>query len=132
MLLPKGGTEQHGSKAPRLARQKLKCKCGSSEHKYTSHHNCPLNKKHIEVKNTDDLTVTADEDSPEEKETEGLCTCGSHNTTHRHSCPLNPRNLSDAQGNGISKLSVDYVILFVNFQSYYLVCNCQSYYISCL
>ena len=31
---------QHGSKAPRLARQKLKCKCGSLEHKYTSHHMC--------------------------------------------------------------------------------------------
>ena len=92
---PKGGTEQHGSKAPRLARQKLKCKCGSSEHKYTSHHNCPLNKKRIEVKDTDDSTdtSTADEDSPEEKETEGLCTCGSGNTTHRRSCPLNPRNL---------------------------------------
>lgn len=48
--LPKGGTEQHGSKASNAVRQVLKCKCGSSEHRYSSHRNCPLNKKRVETK----------------------------------------------------------------------------------
>jgi hypothetical protein len=26
-----------------------KCKCGSSDHKYTSHQSCPMNKKRLEL-----------------------------------------------------------------------------------
>ena len=44
--LREGGTEQCGSKATNAVRQ---CKCGSSEHRYTSHRNCPLNKKRVEA-----------------------------------------------------------------------------------
>ena len=75
-------TEQHGSKASTAVR---KCKCGSSDHRYTSHCDCPLNKKHAAPEDTDDSTWSTDHSAEEQ-----VCTCGSR--THNRSCPLNPRN----------------------------------------
>ena len=76
-------TEQHGSKASTAMR---KCKCGSSDHRYTSHLDCPLNKKHVVPEDTDDSTLSIDHFAEED-----VYTCGSR--THSRSCPLNPRNL---------------------------------------
>ena len=69
-----------------------KCKCGSSEHKTTRHHNCPLNKQ---KQNLDDGADNKDDDSndKEQDSKNGVaCTCGSNRASHHRACPLNPRN----------------------------------------
>ena len=67
-----------------------KCKCGSSQHKYTSHHECPLNKKKQPcAKNDSDINSTTDDTEEEDTDTEDedtdteeeiaqyFCMCGS-------------------------------------------------------
>ena len=72
-----------------------KCKCGSSEHRYISHHLCPLNKK-TQASNrvVSDTTVQQDscDSDTEEEMTQLFCMCGSDRATHSRLCPLNPRN----------------------------------------
>ena len=98
----KGGTSSTASNksstAPSMsskAHHRLKCKCGSMDHKYTSHSSCPLNKKKKEAHTSDDTdnstTITVHQDSSED-EIERSCTCGSQKTAHRHFCSINPRN----------------------------------------
>lgn len=73
-----------------------KCKCGSSEHRYTSHRLCPLNKK----KQVSVESDTSSHDShhissnTEEEISHLLCKCSSDRATHIRSCPLNPRNIA--------------------------------------
>ena len=72
-----------------------KCKCGSSEHRYTSHHLCPLNKKIQASSNRVESDTTEQQDSSDsntEEVAQLFCTCGSDRATHSRLCPLNPRN----------------------------------------
>ena len=69
---------------------KRKCKCGSTSHKYTSHHECPMNKKKRQIQLEDDDATTP----TEEELAEVFCTCRSQRATHNRSCPLNPRNIA--------------------------------------
>ena len=70
-----------------------KCKCGSTEHKYVSHHKCPLNKnKQSGVKDSGNNTTDNGDCDTSEEMAEYFCTCGSITVTHSRSCPLNPRN----------------------------------------
>jgi len=82
-----------------FAKSDKKCKCGSTKHKYISHHKCPLNKKNNQpcvrrdTDNSGSTTDTCDSDDTESAEemTGYFCTCGSART-HSRSCPLNPQN----------------------------------------
>ena len=72
-----------------------KCKCGSSEHWYTSHHLCPLNKKIQASSNRVEGDTTEQQyssDSNTKEVAQLFCTCGSDRATHSRLCPLNPRN----------------------------------------
>ena len=93
------------------------CKCGQTDHKNTSHRNCPLNKRRQEAL-TDPENVSrpqkkgrqvplsapssssdsssdngsSDGTSSDESFSEELvCICGSNRTSHKRVCPLNPR-----------------------------------------
>ena len=77
-----------------------KCKCGSSEHRYTSHRLCPLNKKkQVSVESdTSSHHVSSNSDTKEEISLL-FSNCGSDRATLSRSCPLNPRNtLHTVQG----------------------------------
>ena len=85
------------SQSSAFVKTRTKCKCGSSQHKYTSHHECPLNKKKQPcAKNDSDIDSTTDafdEDTDTEEEiAQHFCKCGSERGTHSRTCPLNPRN----------------------------------------
>ena len=70
------------------------CKCGSYQHRYTSHRLCPLNKKkQASVRHESDTTsnkVSSSSDT-EEEIAQLFCDCGDR-ATHSRSCPLYPRN----------------------------------------
>ena len=92
-----------------------KCKCGATDHKNTSHRNCPLNKHRQEARtgpetvkkgrlvppsapssSSDSSSIDSTSDSDDEcfgsSEEELVCICGSNRTSHQRSCPLNPRH----------------------------------------
>ena len=88
----------HEKASSQCATSSKKCKCGSTDHKYTSHHKCPLNKKNKQpcVGDDDDATDTCNSDTTDtaEEVVENFCTCGTEKVTHSRTCPLNPRNYS--------------------------------------
>ena len=92
------------------------CKCGQTDHKNTSHRNCPLNKRRQEAltdpenvsrpqkkgrqvplsvpsSSSDSDGTSSDGTSSDESfsEEELVCICGSNRTSHKRVCPLNPR-----------------------------------------
>ena len=70
-----------------------KCKCGSSEHWYTNHHLCLVNKKKQASVESDTSSDQVPSNSETEEEIAHLfCNSGSGKATHSHSCLFNPRN----------------------------------------
>jgi len=79
--------------------KKGKCKCGSMSHRYTSHRECPLNKRKQQEIEDNGITNEATSGgstatSSEEVSDEASCKCKSDRASHQRNCPLNPRNIN--------------------------------------
>ena len=79
--------------------KKGKCKCSSTSHRYSSHRECPLNKKKQQETEDVGITIEATSGGPkatssEEVSDKASCICKSDRASHQRNCPLNPRNIT--------------------------------------